>query len=111
MQGGNGGGWQDLFGPELKKKMNERADTIKAFNKALVTLDPPGTSKQKPQYTKNVRFLGKGLGVRYSGNPGQNSRLHNTPRVFQPNNQNKSKRPFKTYNPGQAGQKHQAQYM
>lgn len=48
-----------LFGPELKKKMNERADTIKTFNKALVTLDPPGTSKQKPQHTKNVRFLGE----------------------------------------------------
>ena len=54
---------KDLFGPELKKKMNERADTIKAFNKALVTLDPPGTSKQKPQHTKNVGFFwGKAWG-------------------------------------------------
>ena len=31
----------ELFGPSAKKKLMERAETIKAFNEALTKLDPP----------------------------------------------------------------------
>ena len=34
---------KELFGSEVKQRLNERADIIKAFNTALTTLDPPAT--------------------------------------------------------------------
>ena len=35
----------DLFGPVVRKKLTERANTIEAFNKAIATVDQQGTSK------------------------------------------------------------------
>ena len=34
---------KELFGPTIKKKISERADTIKSFNEALKKIDPPQT--------------------------------------------------------------------
>ena len=41
--------WQcgrELFGPVVKKKLAERADTIKAFNESLTKLDPPAKAEK-----------------------------------------------------------------
>lgn len=62
---------KELFGQELKQRLNERADTIKSFDKALTMLDPP-----KP---RNGRFLARGSSARYSSNSGRGgSALYNT---------------------------------
>ena len=49
---------QELFGPTVKRRISERAQTIKAFNESLRSLDPSPTSSQR-------RFLGRGSSARY----------------------------------------------
>ena len=46
---------EDLFGPEARKKIVERTNTIEAFNKALTKVDPP--SKKHNQQQGKGRFL------------------------------------------------------
>ena len=50
----------ELFGPTVKRRISERAQTIKAFNESLRSLDPSPSSSQK-------RCLGKGSSARYGG--------------------------------------------
>ncbi len=57
---------RELFGPPLKKKLNERVDTIKAFT----VLDPPAPPR------KNVRFLENGQAGRYSNSAGCSNKLY-----------------------------------
>ena len=78
----------ELFGPVARKKIVERADTIKAFNRAVSAIEAPSTSK--PQQS---RFLGKGSGTGRYGNsqgrltshqPYRNTTYANK-RIFKPN--------------------------
>ena len=63
----------ELFGPVAKKKITDRAEMIKAFNKAVTELDTPSTSS-----TQRNRFLGKGFGATQYGN----SRSQPSPRLY-----------------------------
>lgn len=58
---------EDLFGPEARKKIVDRANTIDAFNKALARVDPP-SKKQNQQHGKG-RFLARGSVGSYGGGP------------------------------------------
>ena len=55
---------EDLFGPEARKKIVERANTIEAFNKTLTKVDPPA----KKQGNRG-RFLSRGSVRTYGGGP------------------------------------------
>ena len=57
---------EDLFGPEARKKIVERANTIDAFNKAVGKVDPT-TKRSGNQKGSSGRFLSKGSGVSYGG--------------------------------------------
>lgn len=57
---------RELFGPAVKK-LGERADNIKTFNKALTKLDPPAKPKKVRQLA--AIFLGRGLDTKYGGAP------------------------------------------
>ena len=59
---------EDLFGPEARKKIVERANTIDAFNKAVGKVDPT-TKRSNNQQGNAGRFLSKGSGVSYGGGP------------------------------------------
>ena len=76
----------ELFGPIAKKKIIERADTIKAFNRAVSEIDAPSTSK-----SQQTRFLGKGSGATRYGN----SQGRHTARQPYHNANNTNKRIFK----------------
>jgi hypothetical protein len=56
---------KELFGPVVKKKLGQRAYTIKAFNEALTKLDPPAKTRND-----NSRFLGRSSDAKYGGAPG-----------------------------------------
>ena len=45
---------EDLVGPEARKKIVERANTIEAFNKALTKLDPSSKKQSQPQGKDNL---------------------------------------------------------
>jgi len=55
----------ELFGPSAKKKLTERAETIKAFNEALTKLDPPSGPRAAKTSTTQSRFLGRSSNTRY----------------------------------------------
>lgn len=72
---------RELFGPTVKNKLGERADTIKAFNEALAKLDPP--AKAKEDKTPNNHFLGRSSDAKYGGTPSyQRSKPYASHRVF-----------------------------
>lgn len=58
-----------LFGPEVRKKITERANTIDAFNKAISKVDNPTKSSSQPSTSGS--FLSKGPAARYGGVPGR----------------------------------------
>jgi hypothetical protein len=59
----------ELFGPVARKKILERADTIKAFNRTVSEIEGPSTSKPQQNH-----FLGKGSGAsRYSNSQGRHA--------------------------------------
>ena len=58
---------EDIFGPEARKKIVERDNTIEAFNKALIKVDPP--SKKQNQQQGKGRFLARGSVGSYGGGP------------------------------------------
>ena len=73
---------KELFGPTFKKRITERAQTIKDFNQSLRSLDSPFAG---PSQTSRKRFLGKDSKARY----GSFSSLpkptpYTNRRVFQP---------------------------
>ena len=73
---------RESFGPAVKKKLGERADTIKAFNEALTKLDPP--AKAEKDKATSSRFLGRSSDAKYGGAPSyQHSKLYANHRVFQ----------------------------
>ena len=63
----------ELFGPQARKKITERANTIEAFNKALVTVEAPALSHHTAQVRNpsNSRFLSKRPAVKYGSGPGR----------------------------------------
>lgn len=72
---------RELFGPAVKKKLGERADTIKAFNEALTKLDPP--AKTEKDKATSSHFLGRGSDAKYGGSPSyQHSKPYTNHRVF-----------------------------
>ena len=60
----------ELFGPDVRKKILERANTIDAFNKALTKVESPASRNQPSQ----SRFLERGLGTRYGSGSSRNTR-------------------------------------
>ena len=75
----------ELFGPIAKKKIVERADTIKAFNRAVSEIDAPSTSK-----SQQSRFLGKGSGAsRYGNSQGRHTARQPYHNVNHANNTNR----------------------
>ena len=56
----------ELFGPDLRKKITDRASTIEAFNKAITTVDKPSKSG-----TSNSRFLSNRPTASYGGRSGK----------------------------------------
>ena len=56
----------ELFGPDIRKKITDRASTIEAFNKAITTVDKPTKSG-----TSNSRFLSKRPNASYGGRSGK----------------------------------------
>ena len=91
---------KELFGPPIKKKISERAETIESFNKALSRIDPPKQARSSTD--RSCRFLGKSSGGLYSSNPSsQRPQLYGK-RVFKPfhfrkrhNPTNQTKQPFR----------------
>ena len=59
----------ELFGPEIRKKITERANTIDAFNKAITKVDNPPKSSSQPSTSSS--FLSKGPTARYGGESGR----------------------------------------
>ena len=65
----------------VKKKLGERAVTIKAFNEALTKLDPP--AKGERDRATSSRFLGRGSDAKYGGASSyQHSKPYANHRVF-----------------------------
>ena len=63
----------ELFGPAVKKRINERAATIRSFNESIDSLDYDSSRKN--------RFLGKGPSAKYgSGSDAHVPRKPYTPR-------------------------------
>ena len=56
---GDAGG--ELFGPSAKKKLAERAETIKAFNEVLTKIDPPSKAGSSRSSTTEGHFWGEKL--------------------------------------------------
>ena len=71
---------KELFGPPIKKKITERAETIKSFNEALAKIDAPRQSKPGQGC-----FLGKSSGGKYSTTlSSQHPELYQRKQVFKP---------------------------
>ena len=62
----------ELFGPEVRKKITERASTIEAFNKAISRVDNPNSV---PSSSRS--FLSKRPAAKYGGEPGRNYTPYN----------------------------------
>ena len=58
----------ELFGPDVRKKILERANTIDAFNKALTKVESSASRNQPSQ----SRFLERGSGTRYGSGSSRN---------------------------------------
>ena len=75
---------RELFGPTAKKRISERAQTIKDFNESLRSLDSLDKSSRQ---SSRGRFLGKDSRTRYGGTPGLSKKPYiNQKKVFQPLN-------------------------
>ena len=55
----------ELFGPSAKKKLTERAETIKAFNEALTKIDPSPKAGMSKTSTTEGRLLERSSNTRY----------------------------------------------
>ena len=90
----------DLFGPQARQKVIERANTIEAFNKALAKVESgPSNTRSTVSSFPNCRFLSKRPTVRYGDRSGHAFTPYNPRQTF-----NKF-RPPKSY----GGQWHQNQ--
>ena len=73
----------DLFGPQARQKVIERANTIEAFNKALAGVESgPSNTRNMVSPSPNCRFLSKCLAVKYGDRPGQAFTLYNPRQTF-----------------------------
>ena len=61
----------DLFGPQVRKKLTDRADTIEAFNKAIKKVENTPTPYKHPPGEN--RFLAKRPSATYGSNSGRRS--------------------------------------
>ena len=70
----------ELFGPTIKKKIAERAATIKSFNDSVLSIDDPPKGRD--------RFLGRGSTAKYGGSSNALRKPYNSQRsVFRPRRQ------------------------
>ena len=87
----------ELFGPEVRKKILERANTIDAFNKALTKVESPASKNQRPQ----SRFLERGSNTRYGSGSSRNPRYipYNRSRQNPSGSGSGGYKPWKSRNP------------
>jgi len=107
----------ELFGPQARKKITERANTIEAFNKALVTVEAPTSSYSAAQGRSptNSRFLskrpvvtyGSGLGRAYIPYNRDYTHHANRGRFFQSRSQQDQRKFWRRPAPKKQGQGHQ----
>ena len=62
----------ELFGPEVRKKITQRASTIEAFNKAISKVDNPSSVP-----SSSSSFLSKRPAAKYGGEPGRSYTPYN----------------------------------
>lgn len=76
----------ELFGPKVRTRVSERASTFKNFNESVAAIDQNPKPSTPATQSKGNRFLGKGSGARYGGNPGRYYRqpYPNNSRVYAP---------------------------
>lgn len=68
----------ELFGPQVRKKITDRADTIEAFNKAIAKVEAPYrvNAGQKQDTTESSCFLSKCPTAVYGGRSGRSYILY-----------------------------------
>ena len=67
----------ELFGPEVRKKITQRASTIEAFNKAISKVDNPSSVP-----SSSSSFLSKRPAAKYGGEPGRSYTPYNKFRQY-----------------------------
>ena len=72
----------DLFGPQARQKVIERANTIEAFNKALAKVESGPSNTRSMVSSPNCRFLSKRPTVRYGDRSGQTFTPYNPRQTF-----------------------------
>ena len=72
----------ELFGPEVRKKITERANTIDAFNKAIGKVDNPTRPSTEPSTSSS--FLSKRPTAKYGGKSGRDQTPYSRYRPYKP---------------------------